>query len=104
MTYSAVNGIRPLRGDHQVPRIWFMAPTHRDGHIGFMVKVITKPAQLWNRWRRRGGSIFAVGFLNLRAHFLQALALVHHFHHVTRDAYADASSKAHAIEFQFFAG
>ena len=46
-------------------------------------------------------SILAVGFLNLRAHFLEALAVVHHLHHVTRDADADPSSQAHSIENQF---
>jgi hypothetical protein len=54
--------------------------------------------QLRNRRRRRGRSVFTVSFLDLRAHLLQALALIHHFHHVTRDAYADASSKAHSIK------
>jgi hypothetical protein len=34
----------------------------------------------------------------MRAHFLEAVAFIDHFHHVTRDANADASSKAHAIE------
>jgi hypothetical protein len=28
--------------------------------------------------------------------------LVHHFHHVTRDAYADPSAKAHSIEQELF--
>jgi hypothetical protein len=59
---------------------------------------------LRDRRRRRGRPILAVGFLNLRPHFLQAPALVHHSHHVTRDAYADASGQAHSIEFQFFSG
>jgi len=57
---------------------------------------------LWNRRCGRGRSILAVGFLDLRAHFLEALAFVHHLHHVTRDADADASGQAHSIEFQIF--
>ena len=46
--------------------------------------------------RRR--SILAVSFLDLGSHLFQALASVHHLHHVNRDAYADASAKAHSIE------
>ena len=56
---------------------------------------------LRDRRRRRGRPILAVGFLDLRAHFLQAPALIHHLHHVTRDAYADVSGEAHSIENQF---
>jgi hypothetical protein len=48
----------------------------------------------WGRW-----AVLAVRFLDLRAHFLETLALVHHFHHVTRDADADPSSQAHAVKF-----
>ena len=55
---------------------------------------------LRNRRRRRGRSILTVSFLNLRAHRLEILALVHHFHHVTRDAYADFSADAHRVEFR----
>ena len=40
-----------------------------------------------------------VRFLYICSNVFQPLAFVHHFHHVTRDAYADASGKAHAIEF-----
>jgi hypothetical protein len=28
--------------------------------------------------------------------------LIHHFHHVTRDADADRSAEAHSIEYRFF--
>ena len=52
------------------------------------------------RWSRR--SVFAVRLLDLRSHFLQSFALIHHLHHVTRDAYADASGKAHSIEYRVF--
>jgi hypothetical protein len=38
----------------------------------------------------------------LRAHFLETLALIHHLHHVTRDADADRSAETHAIEYRFF--
>jgi len=57
-------------------------------------------ASLYSRDRgcRRRRSVFAVSFLNLRAHCLKTLALVHHFHHVTRDANADTSGEAHSIE------
>ena len=56
-------------------------------------------------WRRRCRSrrtVLAVGFLDLRAHFLETLALIHHLHHVTRDADADRSAEAHTIEDRFF--
>jgi len=59
---------------------------------------------LWNRRCRRGRSILAVSFLDLRADCLETLAFVDHLHHVTRDAYADVSGKAHSIEFQFRGG
>lgn len=53
---------------------------------------------LRHRRRRSRRSVFAVSFLDLRAHFSQTLALVDHFHHVTRDVDADASSEAHPIK------
>ncbi|MEX0803314.1 MAG: hypothetical protein WD688_08370 [Candidatus Binatia bacterium] len=53
---------------------------------------------LWNRRRWRGRSVLAVSFLNVRAHRLETLALIDHFHHVTRDTDADASGQAHSIE------
>ncbi len=43
--------------------------------------------------------MFAVGFLNVHSHLLEMLPLIHHFHHVTRDADADASGEAHSIKF-----
>ncbi len=58
--------------------------------------------KLRHRRRRRGRSVFAVGFLDLRAHFFETSPFVHHLHHVTCDAYADASGKAHSIEDWFF--
>ncbi len=60
--------------------------------------VIRSPIGLRNRWGRSRRPVLAVGFLNLRAHFLESFAFIHHLHHVTRDAYADVSSKAHSIE------
>ncbi len=53
---------------------------------------------LRNRWRWRRRSIFTVLQLDLRSHFLEAFAFIHHLHHVTRDAYADPSGQAHSIE------
>jgi hypothetical protein len=53
---------------------------------------------LWNRWRWRRRTIFTVLLFDLRSHFLEAFAFIHHLHHVTRDANADVSSKAHSIE------
>lgn len=58
-------------------------------------------ARLRNGRRGRRRPIFVVSFLDLRAHFPEALAFVHHFHHVTRDVYANTSSKAHVIEDRF---
>jgi hypothetical protein len=55
-------------------------------------------ANLRNRRRRSGRAVFAVLVLDRGAHLLERFALVHHLHHVTRDAYADPSSKAHAIK------
>jgi hypothetical protein len=37
---------------------------------------------------------------NLASHFLEALPLIDPLHHVTRDAYADVSGKAHSIKYQ----
>jgi hypothetical protein len=60
--------------------------------------------QLYSRDGRSRGrwAVLAVFFLDLRAHFLEALAFVRHLHHVTRDAYADVSGEAHAIEDRLF--
>jgi hypothetical protein len=55
---------------------------------------------LWNRRCGRGRPILAVGFLDLRAHFLETFAFVHHSHHVTRDANANPSGQAHSIKDQ----
>jgi DNA-binding transcriptional MerR regulator len=52
------------------------------------------------RWSRR--SILAIRLFNLCSHFLETLALIHHFHHVTRDADADVSAETHTIEYRFF--
>jgi hypothetical protein len=52
----------------------------------------------WHRRCWRGRSIFAVGFFNLGSHFLEALPLIDHLHHVTRDPYTDGSAKTHSIE------
>ena len=41
-----------------------------------------------------------VRFLDVCSDVFQALAFVHHFHHVTRDAYADFSADAHRVEFR----
>lgn len=41
-----------------------------------------------NRRSRGWRAVLAVRRLDLRAHFLEGLAIVDHFHHVTRDAYA----------------
>jgi hypothetical protein len=51
------------------------------------------PLRNRRRWSR--GSILAIGFVDLRSHFLQTLTLIHHLHHVTRDVYADRSADAH---------
>lgn len=50
---------------------------------------------------RSGRTVLTVLLLDLGSHLLERFAFIHHFHHVTRDPYADASSQAHAIEFQF---
>jgi len=50
---------------------------------------------------RRRRPIIAVSLLDLRAYFLETLALIHHLHHVTRDADADRSAETHAIEYRF---
>jgi hypothetical protein len=50
--------------------------------------------------RRRGRTVFAVSCLYLRALFPETFPFIHHLHHVTRDAYADVSSQAHAIEYE----
>jgi hypothetical protein len=57
-----------------------------------------------NRRCRGRRPILVVSFLYLGAHRLEALAFVDHFHHVTRDADADASSQAHPIEYEIGAG
>ena len=41
-----------------------------------------------------------IRFLDVGSDVFQSLAFVHHFHHVTRDAYADFSADAHWIEFR----
>ena len=42
-------------------------------------------------------TVFAVGLVDLHAHFVESAASVDHLHHVRRDAYADVSGKAHAM-------
>ena len=42
--------------------------------------------------------LFAILLFDLRSHFLEAFASIHHFHHVTRDADADPSGQAHSIK------
>jgi hypothetical protein len=41
-----------------------------------------------------------IRFLDVGSDVFQSLAFVHHFHHVTRDAYADFSADAHWVEFR----
>ena len=55
------------------------------------------------RCRRRRGrrSVFAVRLLDLCPHLLESFTVIHHLHHVTRDANTDASSQAHTIKYQF---
>ena len=57
-------------------------------------------ASLRDRRRRCGRSVLAVSVLDLGSHFFQTLSFVDHFHHVTRDADADVSGKAHSIKYQ----
>ena len=40
-----------------------------------------------------------VRFVNVCTDVFQSLAFVHHFHHVTRDAYANFSGNAHWVKF-----
>ena len=56
--------------------------------------------ELWlgDRRGRRGRTVLAVSLIDIRPHFFQTLAFIDHFHHVTRDAYADVSGKAHSIK------
>jgi hypothetical protein len=58
---------------------------------------------LCNRWRWRRRSVFTVLLLDVRPHFLETFPLIHHLHHVTRDAYADTSGEAHSIKLQISA-
>ena len=62
--------------------------------------VICYSASLRHRRCGRGRPVLAVGILDLLAHFLEAFTLIHHCHHVTRDAYADPSGQAHSIKYQ----
>jgi hypothetical protein len=48
--------------------------------------------------RRCGRPVLAVTILDRYSHCFEALALIHHLHHVTRDPNADASRKAHSIK------
>jgi hypothetical protein len=79
-------------GDLQLPLIEWILKT-------LIGKVESQCNRLRNsrRWRRR--SIFAVRLLDLRSHFLESFTLIHHFHHVPRDADTDVSSEAHAIKY-----
>jgi hypothetical protein len=58
---------------------------------------------LLNRWRWRRRSVFTVLLLDVRPHFFETFPLIHHLHHVTRDAYADTSGEAHSIKLQISA-
>ena len=69
-----------------------------------MCKRERAPRSLQNRWRRRCRPVFTVLLLDVRSHFLEALAFVHHLHHITRDAYANPSGQAHSIELQISGG
>ena len=40
-----------------------------------------------------------VRFLDICPHVSQPFAVIHHLHHVTRDAYTDFSPNAHWVEF-----
>ena len=42
-----------------------------------------------------------VRFLDICPHVSQPFAVIHHLHHVTRDAYTDFSTNAHGVEFGF---
>src|SRR5688572_7840166 len=46
-----------------------------------------------NGWRRSWRSILTISFLDECSDLFQSLALVHHFHHVPRDDYADGSAR-----------
>ena len=43
--------------------------------------------------------MMTVRFLDICSDVFQPVALIHHLHHVTHDAYADGSTNAHRVEF-----